>query len=84
MRGSKERHMPLSRFYSAMLEPVTNALQGISMNMISVQKHVNILLDIFRSDRESDLDSTFEIIFKSVTEIAQYFEVDLKIPRIVR
>lgn len=66
-----------------MLEPVTNILQGISVDMISVQKHVNILLDTFKSHRESDLDSTFEIIFKSATEIAQYFNVDLKIPRIV-
>lgn len=69
--------------YSAMLESVTNVLQGISVDLISVQKHVNILLDIFRRHRESDLDSTFKIIFKSATAIAQHFEVDLKIPRMV-
>ncbi|XP_018406788.1 PREDICTED: 52 kDa repressor of the inhibitor of the protein kinase-like, partial [Cyphomyrmex costatus] len=69
--------------YSAMLEPVTNALQGISVDMISVQKHVNILLDTFRRHRESDLDSTFDIIFKTATAVAQHFEVKFKIPRIV-
>lgn len=67
--------------YSAQLEPVTNKLQGVSVDLLSVKQHIDQLLTIFANDRENSED-IFSLIFKEVEEMAQISDIEIKIPRI--
>lgn len=67
--------------YSAQLEPVTNKLQGVCINLLSVKDHINQLMTVFLNDRENS-DGIFSTIFKEVEEIAQLSDIEIKMPRI--
>lgn len=69
--------------YSSQLEPVTNALQGVSTNLLSVKKHVDVLVQIFQKERENP-DPVFSEIFKKCKEYENMFDMEFKIPRITQ
>nr|CAI5866938.1 unnamed protein product [Callosobruchus analis] len=71
----------ISRYY-ATLEPVTNKLQGIYVNLLSVKTHIDELVFNFQSDRE-DSEKTFSQMFKEVEEIGKTLDVEIKMPRTV-
>ena len=69
--------------YSSQLEPVTNVLQGISVDLLSVKNHIQNLITIFQQERENP-DLTFSEIFKTSQKYAKEFEIEIKIPRITQ
>ncbi|KAJ8926190.1 hypothetical protein NQ314_021446 [Rhamnusium bicolor] len=69
--------------YSAQLEPVTNSLQGKSVNLLDVQKHIQNLLQIFENNRK-DANECFRSIFTRSVEIADEFRREIEQPRISR
>ncbi|KAJ8961600.1 hypothetical protein NQ314_005917, partial [Rhamnusium bicolor] len=68
---------------SAQLEPVTNSLQGKSVNLLDVQKHIENLLQIFENNRK-DANEYLRSIFTRSVEIADEFGIEIEQPRIAR
>ncbi|KAF0755562.1 zinc finger MYM-type protein 1-like, partial [Aphis craccivora] len=66
--------------YSAQLEPVTNKLQAKSVDLYSVQNHIQDLLTIFNNNREQS-DIVFNNIFNNSVFVAEKIGVEIKIPR---
>ncbi|XP_068127350.1 52 kDa repressor of the inhibitor of the protein kinase-like [Hyperolius riggenbachi] len=66
--------------YSAMLEPVTQALQAVELDILAVSGHVQNLLAIFRSHR-TDAANHFKIIFEKAEDLAKSIGTELLIPR---
>ncbi|CAG9822111.1 unnamed protein product [Phaedon cochleariae] len=69
--------------YSAQLEPVTKILQGKSVNLLDVQKHLENLLQIFENNRK-DGNECFGSIFTKSMEIANEFGIEIQQPRIAK
>ncbi|KAJ8958998.1 hypothetical protein NQ314_006316 [Rhamnusium bicolor] len=69
--------------YSTQLEPVTNSLQGKSVNLLDVQKHIENLLQIFENNRK-DANECFRSIFTRSVEIADEFGIEIEQPHIAR
>lgn len=67
--------------YSSILEPVTNVLQGISIDMLSVKQQIESILSLLEKHRDADLDTIFSEIFRKSLEITQEFGIELKMPR---
>ncbi|XP_050515812.1 uncharacterized protein LOC126890699 [Diabrotica virgifera virgifera] len=68
--------------YSSQLEPITNKLQGVSVNLLSVKKHIGKLLEIFQNDR-NHCEVIFSEIFKAVVESSKDLNIEIVIPRLV-
>lgn len=66
--------------YSALLEPVSNILQGVSMDRLKVQNHVAELTNIFRMHREN-AELHFKELFSKSLNTAEHLDVEIKIPR---
>ena len=67
--------------YSAMLEPVTQQLQAIDMDMIGVRDHIDLLMKAFRAHRVG-ADRVFsEDVIPEVETMTEELDIDLTMPR---
>lgn len=66
--------------YSAILEPVTQALQAVQVDLPEVQLQVQNLLSVIKLHR-GDSDNYFRDIFEKTVQIAQKVDIELIIPR---
>ncbi|XP_050546850.1 uncharacterized protein LOC126908636 [Daktulosphaira vitifoliae] len=67
--------------YSAILEPVTNILQGESIELYKVREHMETLLEMFESDRINAIES-FNLLFINAKSIANDLDLTITCPRI--
>jgi hypothetical protein len=67
--------------YSALLEPVTQALQSVNLDMLKVQNHIENLLKIFRLHRKEAEDVFRTDIFDKVMIIVEKLNIQLTVPR---
>lgn len=67
--------------YSAVLEPVVNALQAKSIDMISVGEHIKNIKDILRNDREF-LDRISNEMLQKARAIAMDLNIEISVPRL--
>jgi len=67
--------------YSAILEPVTNILQGVSMELYKVREHVGELLKMLEDNR-TNANEIFDLLFTDAKSIADDFEITITCPRI--
>nr|CAI5817806.1 unnamed protein product [Callosobruchus analis] len=67
--------------YSAVIEPVVNALQAKSIDMISVGKHIKNIKDILRNDREFPDRISNEILQKA-RAVAMDLNIEISVPRL--
>src|SRR5690606_14086678 len=74
--------MVIITHYSAALEPVTNLLQGVDMDLLKCADHVQRLLQLVCQDR-SQADDRFRKIFTFAKDIAKRLNIDLQAPRTV-
>lgn len=68
--------------YSSLLEPVTNELQGVKQDLLSVKHQIDNILTIFRKHREN-CDETFSELMSEVSAFCTEMNIDLNCPRIV-
>lgn len=67
--------------YSALLEPVTQQLQAIQLDLLKVQDHVNKLLQVMSMHRQ-DAELYFrDDIFSKAAIVAESLQIELKAPR---
>ena len=64
-----------------MLEPVTQALQAIQLDLLTVHSHVSELLAVVRTSREQ-CETDFKVILKEFEEIAEQLGTEMKGPRV--
>ncbi|KAK9405957.1 52 kDa repressor of the inhibitor of the protein kinase-like [Crotalus adamanteus] len=62
------------------LEPVTQALQTVQLDMMKVYEHIQELLSVFRGHREK-AEEHFKGILLEVQELADKLGVDLHVPK---
>lgn len=67
--------------YSSKLEPICNILQSKDMDLLSVKRHLDDLLQTFKSHR-NDADTYFREIYDKSVDYATKFKLEIKIPRI--
>jgi len=67
--------------YSVIIEPVTNKLQGVDIDLFSVHKHVQKLTDIISADRSSG-EQVFNILMKDIKQYADDVGIEFVVPRI--
>jgi hypothetical protein len=67
--------------YSAILEPVTNILQGVSMELYKVREHIEELLKMLEDNR-INANEIFDLLFIDAKSIADDFEFTVTCPRI--
>ena len=66
---------------SPLLEPVTQALQAIRMNLLSLHKHIWNWIDIFLCRRQ-DFESYFnEDIFANGVAVTHFLNTEMNVPR---
>jgi hypothetical protein len=58
--------------YSAILEPVTNILQGVPMELYKVREHVEELIKMFENNR-TNANEIFDLLFTDAKSIADDF-----------
>lgn len=69
--------------YSSLLEPVVNVLQGKSIDLLEVKKHISNLVEMFQNHRsDEEVDERFHVIYESAKTLAETFDIEFKIPRI--
>ena len=66
--------------YSAILEPVTQALQAVQVDLPEVQLQVQNLIIVVKLHR-GESNKYFEVIFEKTVELAQKVDIELTIPR---
>src|SRR5678815_4045777 len=67
--------------YSAMLEPVVNALQSKTLDIVKTLQHIQHIVEMVRSHRKDEEKFTDEVL-KEANQIAEQLGLDLNIPRI--
>ena len=67
--------------YSALLEPVTQALQAVNLDMLKVQNHIENLLNTFRLHRKEAQEVFRNDIFDKVMIMAGKLNIQLTVPR---
>lgn len=67
--------------YSAIIEPVTNKLQSVDVDLFEVQKHVQKLTEIISADR-INCESVFNILMKDIKKCADEIGIEFLVPRI--
>src|SRR5678816_2948691 len=67
--------------YSAMLEPVVNALQSKTLDIVKTSQHIQHIVEMVRSHRKDEEKINDEVL-KEANQIAEQLELDLNIPRI--
>lgn len=71
--------------YSAKLEPVTNILQSVNINLLEVSEHIQEILKMLMDDREN-AETEFETIMKSAESNYSALGIDvtgIRQPRVV-
>ncbi|CAH0551331.1 unnamed protein product [Brassicogethes aeneus] len=66
--------------YSALLEPVVNALQAKTMDLIKLQEHLNVILNVLKKNRD-DADLVTDEVLKKAQDFALKLEIEISIPR---
>jgi len=69
--------------YSSMLEPVSNVLQGVNQNLLTVKNQITTLTQIFLKHRES-ADVTFNILWGKMESNLAESDIKITIPRIAK
>ncbi|KAI4461445.1 52 kda repressor of the inhibitor of the protein kinase-like protein-related [Holotrichia oblita] len=69
--------------YFAILGPVVNVLQGKSMDLVMVKKHIDDILDVIKEDRQ-DVENVSYDLFKKSLDIAEKVGVELSVPRVTQ
>ena len=64
-----------------MLEPVTQPLQAVQLDLLTVNSHVSELLAVVRTSHEQ-CETDFKLILKESEEIAEQLGTDMKRPRV--
>lgn len=67
--------------YSAIIEPVTNILQGVDVDLFGVQIHIQKLIDIISAGRTNS-EQVFKILMKDIKNYADDVGIDFVVPRI--
>ena len=67
--------------YSADLEPVTQSLQAVNMDICKVREHVSKITTVFEMHREN-AEAEFTLLFDKAKDIADSFGVNLTVPRL--
>uniref|UniRef100_A0A2S2Q300 Repressor of the inhibitor of the protein kinase n=1 Tax=Sipha flava TaxID=143950 RepID=A0A2S2Q300_9HEMI len=66
--------------FSAQLEPITNALQAIQLDLIQARKYITEIIEVFNN---LDAKNYFHEIFKKAQNVANELGEEIEIPRIV-
>ena len=69
--------------YTSMLEPVTQMLQAVEIDIIKVQKHISNLIHQFTNHRDS-CDNTFETLYSEIQEQSVELDIDVSRPRLCK
>ncbi|XP_049950625.1 zinc finger MYM-type protein 1-like [Schistocerca serialis cubense] len=64
--------------YSAKLEPVTNILQSVNINLLEVSEHIQRIVKMLLDDREN-AEAEFEMIMKSAESNYSALEIDVTV-----
>ena len=64
-------------YYSSLLEPVTQKLQAVNLNLLDVQNHVGKILAICQMHRDNAEEYFEENIFREVLKLSEQLEIDL-------
>ena len=67
--------------YSAILEPVTQQLQGVEMDVLQVREHIKMLTSTIESHREDASTVFAEDILPNVESVAEELDIDMIVPR---
>lgn len=67
--------------YSALLEPVTQHLQAVQLDLLQVQSHVRNLQQVLATHRQGSERHFKEDIFAKVSAMAEKLKIDVKVPR---
>ena len=66
-----------------MLEPVTQMLQAVEIDIIKVQKHISNLIHQFTNHRDS-CDNTFKTLYSEIQEQSVELDIDVSRPRLCK
>ena len=66
-----------------MLEPVTQMLQEVEMDIIKVQKHISNLIHQFTNHRDS-CDDTFKTLYSEIQELSVELDIEVSCPRLCK
>lgn len=66
--------------YSGMLEPVSNILQGVTIDMHHVRGHIRELIEIFKKHRQ-EAATQFKQIMQTVREVTSCINIEITVPR---
>ena len=66
-----------------MLEPVTQMLQEVEMDIIKVQKHISNLIHQFTNHRDS-CDDTFKTLYSEIQELSVELDSEVSCPRLCK
>ncbi|KAI4461038.1 52 kda repressor of the inhibitor of the protein kinase-like protein-related [Holotrichia oblita] len=69
--------------YSEISGPVVNVLQGKSMALVMVKRHIDDILDVIKEDRQ-DVENVSYDLFKKSLDIAEKVGVELSVPRVTQ
>ncbi|KAG5900288.1 hypothetical protein JTB14_000815 [Gonioctena quinquepunctata] len=69
--------------YSSVLEPVVNALQAKTVDLIGVGEHITGILDVLKQDRK-DADRITNELLKKAQDIATELEIEISVPRLAQ
>lgn len=68
--------------YSALIEPVVNALQSKSLDLFSCSKHINRILSVLNEHR-TNIDICIQGLLDDAEKFAEHIGVELHIPRVI-
>lgn len=68
--------------YSALLEPVVNALQSKSLDLFQCKTHIDRIVSVIAEDRRN-VDTVTNLILNDSETIAEILDIELNLPRIV-
>lgn len=74
--------MVLIAKYSAVLEPVVNALQSKTLDLVKVSDHIHRIVDLLKSHREN-VETIADELLKDANHLAEQLGVELTIARTV-
>ena len=69
--------------YSSMLEPVTQMLQAVEIDIITEQNHISNLIHQFTNHRDS-CDDTFKTLYSEIQELSVELDIEVSRPRLCK
>lgn len=67
--------------YSALIEPIVNALQSKSLDLFSCSKHINRIVNVL-NDHRANVDSVNQSLLDATQEFCEIIGVELQMPRV--